>query len=157
MPNWRELERRPVNARFFDHLDEPDVAQPDPTEGLMTEPPEPDPYMNAGSHPDCVERVWDDIGATLPEDCRFVIRGHAVLAHPISGFVFAMPYGTEYALWIPEPEYADAAAAGLVPTTTWSTGESTDLTAELGDGWLFGEYKVEELAWVAAAYVAAVQ
>jgi len=70
MPEWRELERRPVNARFFDRLDEPEVAQPEPAEGLMPEPHEPDPYMNAGSHPECVERVWDDIGATLPEDCR---------------------------------------------------------------------------------------
>lgn len=155
MPKWRELERRPVNARFFDRLDAPEKLSPNPAERLMSGPLELDPYMNAGSHPDCVQRVWDDIGATLPEDCRFVVRGHAVLAHPISGFVFAMPYGTQYALWIPEPEHAEAVAAGLVPTNTWSTGESTDLAAELGDGWLFGQYKVEELPWVAAAYVAA--
>jgi len=156
MTKWRELERRPVNARFFERLDEPDSAQLDETQGSMSDSPQPgDPYMDAGSHPDCVERVWDAIGATLPQDCRFVIRGHAVLAHPVSGFVFAMPYGTQYAMWIPEPQHADAVASGLVPTNTWSTGDTTDLTAELSDGWLFGDYKVEEVAWVAAAYVEA--
>ncbi len=83
MPNWRELERRPVNARFFERLDEPELADREPAAGPMSDAPEPDPYMDAGSHPDCVERVWDDIGQTLPEDCRFGVRRNAVLAHPV--------------------------------------------------------------------------
>jgi hypothetical protein len=56
---------------------------------------------------------------------------------------------------VPEPQHAYAVAAGLVPTNTWSTGQTTDLTAELGDGWLFGAYMGEEVAWVGAAYLAA--
>jgi hypothetical protein len=145
MRTWRSLERRPVNGRIFDHLDEPD-SRPDGSQ--------PDPYMDAGSHPDCVQRVWDELGHTLPVDCKFLVRGNAVLAHPDSSFVFAMPYGTQYAIWVPQPQHADAAAAGLVATNTWSTGESTDLEAVLGAGWLFGGYMVDEVKWIAAAYVA---
>jgi len=43
----------------------------------------------------------------------------------------------------------------VVATSTWSTGETSDLEKELGAGWLFGAYKAEEVNWVAAAYVAA--
>lgn len=75
-----------------------------------------DPYLHAGSHPDCVERVWNTLGDTLPEDCKFLVLGRPVLAHPASGFVFAMPYGTKYAIWIPHPQHAEAVAAGLAPT-----------------------------------------
>jgi hypothetical protein len=147
--DWRELERRPANEALF--------RRPEKTENLaVTEGgSKADPYLRAGSHPDCVERVWDVLGATLPEDCKFLILGSAVLAHPSSGVVFAMPYGTRYALWIPEPQHTDAVAVGLVPTAAWSSGEPTDLTRELGPGWLFGAWKAEEVAWLAAAYKAA--
>jgi len=111
--------------------------------------------MEAGSHPDCVERVWNRLGDTLPEDCKFLVAGRPVLAHPSSGFVFAMPFGTQYALWLPEPEHAQALAAGLLPAMTWSPGHRTDLVAELGDGWLFGKFEQQEVAWLAAAYAAA--
>ncbi|MFC1817139.1 hypothetical protein ACFL0M_14660 [Thermodesulfobacteriota bacterium] len=32
-----------------------------------------DPYMEAGSHPEIVERVWDALGSSLPVDCRAIV------------------------------------------------------------------------------------
>ncbi len=66
-----------------------------------------------------------------------------------------MPYGTSYAVWIPKPQRAEAEAAGLRPTTTWSGGHVTDLADEFGDGWLFGGFTDDEVSWLAAAYAAA--
>jgi len=75
-----------------------------------------------------------------------------VLAHPATANVFALPYGTAYAIWLPEPEYSEAVAAGLRPQTTWSPGHVTDLGEVLGPGWLFGAWRPEEMAWIAAAH-----
>ena len=147
---WRELERRPANERHFEQLDRPEQRWPPMPDGRQR-----DPYLYADSHPDCVAHVWDFLGDTLPEDCRFLLLGRPVLAHPVSGFVFAMPHGTQYGLWIPEPEHTEATVAGLVPTMTWSGGGTTDLAAEFGEGWLFGKSRGEEVAWLAAAHVAA--
>ena len=147
---WRDLERRPANEVVFAHWDRPEHTWP-------TDPPgtQRDPYLHAGSHPDCVERVWDGLGSTLPEDCRFLVLGRPVLAHPVSGAVFAMPYGTSYAIRIPGPQHADATAAGLMSTTTWSGGSVTDLEDEFGAGWFFGRFVDDEAAWITAAYAAA--
>lgn len=111
-----------------------------------------DPYIEMGSHPDCVERVMDQLAAGLPVDCRFVAEGRAVLAHPRTARVLAMPYGTAYALWLPELPHGEAVAAGLSARMHWSGGAQTDLEAELGAGWLFGQWRAEEERWVRAAY-----
>lgn len=149
MQTWRELERQPVNEVVFRRWDGPEHVFPDPP-GTQR-----DPYLHAGSHPDCVERVWNGLGDTLPQDSKFLAQGRPVLAHPDSGFVFALPYGTSYALWLPEPQHADAVAAGLVSTNVWSGGSVTDLRDELGTGWLFGRFLEGEIAWIAAAHAAA--
>ena len=150
MAKWRDLERSPANEVVFEHWDRPEHAWPSDPPGTQR-----DPYLHASSHPDCVERVWDRLGKTLPEDCRFLVMGRPVLAHPRSGVVFAMPYGTSYAVWIPQPQHADAVAVGLVPTMTWSGGSVTDLSDVFGDGWLFGTFADDEVSWIAAAYAAA--
>ena len=147
---WRNLERCPANEVVFAHWDRPEHTWPPDPLGTQR-----NPYLHAGSHPDCVERVWDGLGETLPEDCRFLVLGRPVLAHPMSGVVFAMPYGTSYAIRIPRPQHAEAAAAGLMPTTTWSGGSVTNLEAEFGTGWLFGRFADDEVAWIAAAFAAA--
>ena len=149
MTKWRDLERLPANEVVFEHWDRPEHVWSDPP-GTQR-----DPYLHAGSHLDCVERVWDSLGKSLLEDCRFLDLGRPVLAHPVSGFVFAMPYGTSYAVWIPQPQHAEATTAGLAPTTTWSGGHVTDLTEVFGSGWLFGRFVQGEVSWIAAAYAAA--
>src|SRR5437762_8979200 len=69
----------------------------------------PDPYFTLGTHPDLVERLWDKLGKALPEDCRWVVYGTPVLAHPKTGIIFGFAAGTlTYALRLPEPELGEA-------------------------------------------------
>ena len=56
-----------------------------------------DPYMEAGSHPDIVARVWDQLGRSLPGDCRAMLYGGPALVDPHSGLIIALAYGTQYA------------------------------------------------------------
>ena len=63
--------------------DQPPVASPD-TVG--------DPYYGQGSHPDVVERVWDQLGASLPTDCRCLVYGTPALVDPASGSSSPSPW-----------------------------------------------------------------
>jgi hypothetical protein len=111
--------------------------------------------MESGSHPDCVEHVWDKLGGSLPEDCRAMSRGHLVLAHPRTNRIFAMAYGTQYILWLPPAECAEAIEHGARTSMTWTGGSVTDLMAVAGPGWVFGNFDNREPSWVIAAYEAA--
>ncbi len=106
-----------------------------------------DAYYEAGSHPDIVERLWDQIGAALPSDCRSLVYGTPALTHPISGAILAIGIGTEYGLRLVEPGLSAALAAGAKTITTWTGGGSTDLRAECGADWLFGCWATAEPTW----------
>lgn len=108
-----------------------------------------DPYLEASHHPDIVERVWDGLGANLPEPCRFLALGNPVLAHPRVGAVLALPRGTTYALWLATD---DRAASDLSPIHRWGNGSQTDLAEQLGEGWYRGRFEAREPTWCAAAY-----
>lgn len=140
-----ELEPTPANQALFDHLEDL--------------PPRPDgkprdPYWEMGSHPDCVEWVWDKLGAALPAEARRLLKGRAALCHPPSGRVLAMPYGTAYILWLAEWARAEAADAGYLATMEWSGRMRTDLSTALGDdGWVFGKWNQgRETAWLRWSY-----
>jgi uncharacterized protein YggU (UPF0235/DUF167 family) len=107
-------------------------------------PPVRDPYMEAGCHPDAVERVWDRLGRALPRDCRALLGACPVLAHPLTGAVLAFAHGTAYAVLVPLEGLAVADSLGLRPTHRWSNGKVTDLSAEVGEGWCFGTWLDEE-------------
>ena len=122
-------------------------------------PPRPDgrardPYMEQGSHPDIVERVWDVLGFAVPQECRAQARGTPVLAHPETGRVFAAAHGTAYALWLVPSDYEEATSAGLKTTMTWSGGNSTELGDAAGEGWVWGAFHQREPEWVHHAYQA---
>lgn len=112
----------------------------------------PGPYLQRGSHPDVVTRVWDALGAALPEDGRCLVFGTPALAHPQRGVVLAMAYGTEYLLSLPPALAAVAIERGYKTKQQWSTGDVTDLTEAFGPGWVFGRWRDEEAEWVRAAY-----
>ena len=57
----------------------------------------PDPYMYSGAHTDIVERLWDQIGLSLPEDCRCRVGRSPALAHPRTGLILTVAMGTQYA------------------------------------------------------------
>lgn len=139
---WPRLARNAANEQVFRRFD-PELTRLSPGRNA---------YWDMGSHPDVVERVMDELGATLPGHCRFLADGRAVLAHPATGRILAMPYGTAYALWLPEDACAEAKRSGLVPTRRWSDGTRTDLEREIGPGWLFGKWHADEERWLRAAY-----
>src|SRR5262245_45618185 len=65
-------------------------------------------YDECGSHPGAVMRVWDELGAALPNGCCQVLYGTPVLLHDESGVVLAVCYGTSYAIRVPGGSLADA-------------------------------------------------
>ncbi len=139
----------------------PWALEPGPTNRAVVEflsplrPPVQDPYMEAGCHPEAVERVWDQLGRALPRDCRALLGDCPVLAHSLTGAVLAFAYGTAYAVLVPLERLAVADSLGLRPTRRWSTGEVTDLAAEVGEGWRFGTWLDEEYDWCRQAFLEA--
>jgi hypothetical protein len=53
------------------------------------------PYETLGTHPDLVARLWDELPAELPVDCRVVFYGLPALMHPTTGIVFGFAGGTQ--------------------------------------------------------------
>lgn len=137
-----------LNAGLFSYL------KVDPADPLSFQAPDAlaDPYMGAGCHPDIVTRVWRELGAPLPTDCRFIVGGRPGLVHPHSGVVFALALGTQYCLRLPPAVVPLALAAGAKTTTTWAGGAVLDLPAAFGPGWVFGGWSSKEPAWCAEAF-----
>jgi hypothetical protein len=109
----------------------------------------PDPYMNCGSHPDIVERVWDHLGRVLPDDGRCLVYGNPALVHPRSGVVLAVCYGTSYALRLPKGSPRPPRRLRVVK---WTLGGETDLEAEYGKYWQFGCFSADEENTLKAVY-----
>src|SRR4051794_24613595 len=61
-----------------------------------------EPYMNLGTHPDLVSRLWNEITTALPVRCNWVVYSAPVLVRPDTGIIFAFAGGTHtYALRLP--------------------------------------------------------
>jgi hypothetical protein len=113
-----------------------------------------DPYLGQGSHPDIVQRVWDELGAVLPGACRCLVHGTPALVHDRTGIVIAVCNGTQYNLRLTEADFHSATARGAVTRIRWSTGEEMDSLAVLGVGWVFGGWFKEETEWCRDTYEA---
>ena len=112
----------------------------------------PDPYMGAGSHPEIVERLWDQIGPLLPADCRCRVGRNPALAHPRTGLILAVAMGTQYALRLPLRASQLALAAGAKTTTVWGVKNHFDLGATFGTDWVFGAWLKQEPEWCRLVY-----
>jgi hypothetical protein len=134
------------------------------------------PYFNLGTHPDIVQRLWDELGGRLPP-CAWVIYGTPVLVHPATGVLFGFAQGTgPYALRLPPDERAEALAAarrkaeqhadeqGLQGVERerylaaqsgrvweYAGGEVLDLN-DIGEEWVFGRWLDGEVAWCKSAF-----
>jgi len=104
-------------------------------------------YWECGSHPDIVERLWDQLGKPLPKDCRQVVMGSPALVHPGSGVVLALAIGTQYALRVPGRVLRDGLPAGARTQNTWSGGGQMNIQEEFGADWVFGKWDSSEEAW----------
>jgi hypothetical protein len=111
-----------------------------------------DPYYSLGSHPDVVERVWDVLGKSLPEDCRWVVRGTPALVHPRTGVVFALALGTRYALRLTEDTLGQALLAGAPTEVQWTSGGELNAPSDLGEEWVLGSWLKGEMEWCQKAF-----
>lgn len=136
------LIRRMRDNKYVRHRSEP----------IMSHNEHPDPYMEAGSHPDVVGHVWDRLGASLPVDCRAIVYGTPALVHPEVGIVFAMAFGTRYVVRVPSERLEAAFAAGCHTEQEWTGGKKTDLSAEMGNDWVFGSGAKDEQLWLEEMY-----
>lgn len=110
------------------------------------------PYYTLGTHPDLVERLWDQLPALLPVDCRAVFYNSPVLIRPDTGIVFAFAGGTHtYALRLPPREFSEAVQAGAQRVYTYPSSPPIDLET-IGDEWIFCRWYKNEEYWCAAAY-----
>jgi hypothetical protein len=120
----------------------------------VTSPDDPkrDYYWKAGSHPDVVERVWDQLGKNLPGRSRALVFGTPALVHRESGVVLAFTLGTEYVLRLPRSIWREGRPGGLRTVAKWAGGSSTDIERECGKEWIFGSYSADEIAWCEEAF-----
>ena len=106
----------------------------------------PDPYLGQGSHPEVVERVWDQIGSALPLDCRCLVYGTPALVQPISGVILAFCLGMAYCLRLTPDLLKRALMLGANTSTKWSNGTVLDATLTFGPDWIFGGWR-KEVEW----------
>ena len=104
-------------------------------------------YYGQGSHPDIVERVWDQLGGSLPRDCRCLVFGTPALVHPSCGIIFAFCNGTQYNLRLTPKGIDEAVKLGVKTVTRWSSGEEMNARDVLGTDWVFGMWSNEEPRW----------
>jgi len=109
-------------------------------------------YWECGSHPDVVERVWDQLGKSLPAECRKVVLGSPALVHPESGVVLAIAIGTQYGLRLPTSALRDGLPNGARTLTVWAGGARMDIQEEFGRDWIFGTWSVAEETWCLEAF-----
>jgi hypothetical protein len=112
----------------------------------------PDPYQGQGSHPDIVQRVWDELGADLPSECRCLVYGTPALVHDRSGVIIAICNGTQYNLRLTADDLLEASAKGASTRIRWSDGTEMDSTSELGADWIFGGWFKDEERWYHDTY-----
>ena len=118
-----------------------------------------DPYYNLGTHPDLVERLWDELTVKLPAECRWIVYGAPVLIHPSSGVIFAFAGGTHmYALRLPQKEREQALGAGAKRLYEYPAylGLGIEVSTldldDIGEEWVFGGWFKGEEGWCLAAY-----
>lgn len=112
-----------------------------------------------GTHPDLVDRLWNELGGVLPEDCHAVLYGSPILARRSSSIIFAFAGGTHtYAMRLPPDVRAAAMAAGATRVYQYRAypalkidASALDL-AEIGDEWVFCHWLKGEEDWITSAY-----
>jgi hypothetical protein len=110
------------------------------------------PYTNQGSHPEVVERVWDVIGSSLPEDCRCLVYGTPALVHPKTGIILIFCNGTSYCVRLTVQLIKIALSAGAKTYQKWTYSGDMDTQRELGPYWIFGFWNKSEIKWCRKVY-----
>jgi hypothetical protein len=124
-----------------------------------------DPYMTLGTHPDLVERLWDQLGRSLPKRCDWVVGNRPVLLRHDSGVVFGIAIGTSfYALRLPpeDRQRLEASKRNSVETQADQLGlvgggRDQYINAQMqpcpvGSEWTCGRWLAAEMEWCRRAY-----
>jgi hypothetical protein len=107
------------------------------------------PLAKTNTHPEAGVRLWVDLAASLPVDCRWIIYGTPALVHPKAGVLFGVAFGTMYCLRLSEADKESALEAGVR-----TEHEALDLESQFGPDWVFGNWAQVELEWCRAEYEA---
>jgi hypothetical protein len=111
------------------------------------------PHDSLGTHPDLVARLWDELPARLPVDCRVVFFSAPALMHPTTGVIFGFAGGTHmYALRLPEPERSEAMRAGATRVMHYGGQQPSFDLDDIGSEWIFCGWFQGEEAWCLAAF-----
>jgi hypothetical protein len=112
------------------------------------------PILGTNTHPETGVRLWSDLAASLPAECRWIVLGAPALVHPETGVLFGVAIGMSYVLRLADADMEAALKAGVSTEKRWSNGSTLDLASEFGPGWVFGSWQLAELAWCRAVYEA---
>jgi hypothetical protein len=111
-----------------------------------------DPYTGLGSHPEVVERIWNELGGSLPRDCRSVVHSAPVLLHPETGTIFVLALGTGYGLRLPPPLIQVAISRGARISVPYTYGGDMNTHRDLGPDWVLGAWLAAETGWCVQAF-----
>jgi hypothetical protein len=139
----------PLNLKVLAYLEPPSVPGAPLVAGF--EPGEK-PYLRHGSHPDVVQRLWDEINPTLPEDSRCLVNGYPALVHPTKGILLGFTSGTHYYLRLPLQIVKEAENNGAKKILKFSSEKPMDVHKELGDDWVAGSYWGGEISGCEAMF-----
>jgi hypothetical protein len=114
--------------------------------------PEEASWLNLGTHPDVVERLWRGITVLLPEPCAWIVHGAPALVQPRTGVIFGWAGGSrDYALRLPEKAKELALKGGAKLEARYSTGDLLDVS-ELGEEWVLLNFSPGEERWCLESY-----
>ncbi len=109
-------------------------------------------WKEINAHPEVIERVWGDLAKDIPGDCRAIVHGIPVLRHHASGLIFVICLGTFYWMRVPSELMVELRVNEFNFVKKMSNGKIIDVRKELGDGWVYGRWREEELEWCLVAY-----
>jgi hypothetical protein len=112
------------------------------------------PLSKTGTHPEIGVRLWEELAASLPVDCRWIVCGTPALVHPQTGVLFGVCIGMAYCLRLTDADMERALQAGASTQTKFSDGRTLDLASHFGPGWVFGSWQQAELEWCRDEYEA---
>lgn len=99
-------------------------------------------------------RLWSDLAASLPVECRWIVLGAPALVHPETGVLFGVALGNQYFLRLTDADMESALKAEASTEDGLSDRRTPEMASELGPGWVFGSWQLAELAWCRAAFEA---
>lgn len=127
----------PLNLKILSFLE----SECDPGAPLVSGyQPGEGPYLRHGSHPDVVQRLWDEINPALPNDARCLVKGFPALVHPTKGILLGFTSGTHYYLRLPPDFVKEAETKGAKKILIFTSEKPLDIHRELGDDWVAGSY-----------------